>query len=555
MPTIWNIVETTRPETQGLPYSDVLLRLLALRGLQDTQSIRKFLTPSLDHLHDPFLMKGIGGAQKRILSAAARGETILIHGDYDVDGITGAAILSRTLEKLGAKFVTFLPERKRDGYGVSEEALKRAKRDGVSLFITVDCGITAFRETREARAGGMDVIIIDHHRIHEGATPEANVIINPLQEDCPYPFKDLSAGGLAFKLAQALIGKGAFEFLDLAALSCICDIAPLVGENRILTTFGLDQISSRHNTGFKNLCEVAGLKRQKLLASDLAFVLGPRINAMGRLSTPDKAFRLLTTHSPGEARELAQLLHQENQARQREDRQLLKQALQVVEREVHFNRDKVIVVSGDGWHEGVMGIVANRLVDRFGRPAIVITFDGAEGKGSGRSVKGFHLFESLSYCESTLEQFGGHELAAGFTIRKEKFQAFRIKLNEYAQKVAPEVFFRSVDIDFEVGLDTLDSKVLREIQFLEPFGSGNRRPVFLTRGLRTKGMLKPMASGKPRWLVTDGTQTFDAVWASRDQTVHFPESERYQMVYAPRLTHWDGIESVVLDVKDVKAES
>ncbi|MBI3999518.1 MAG: single-stranded-DNA-specific exonuclease RecJ [Candidatus Omnitrophica bacterium] len=557
MTTIWEISNSPSKSvhTKDIPYSNLMQKLLTLRGYQTEAEIQKLLFPSLTSLYDPFLMKGIQKAARRILSAVDRKQVILVHGDYDVDGITGAAVLSRTLQKLNAQFVTFLPNRKRDGYGVSQEALKLAKEKKVSLFITVDCGITAFEEAKEARAAGIDVIVIDHHRIHGGAMPEAFEIINPLQEDCSYPFKELSACGLAFKLAQALLGQGAYEFLDLVALSCVCDVAPLVDENRTLVVFGLERLSHRTNAGFKSLCETAGLKRRKVSSRDLAFILGPRINASGRMSSPDSALKLLTTQDAGEAKQLAEVLEQANRSRQKEDRDLLKHALQAVEREINFNRDRVIVVGGEGWHEGVIGIVAQRLVEYFARPAVVVAFDGERGKGSGRSVKGFHLFESFEHCESLLEEFGGHELAAGLSIKLENFQKFREKINEYGKNIPADAFLRSIRVDLEVSFQDLSSQFLRELSLLEPFGAGNPKPVFLTRNVFTKRPPEPLSSNGVRWWVSDGMMTFEAVWRSRNSQISFPESEPYSIVYSPKLKSWDGIEGLTLEIRDVKTEA
>lgn len=556
MTAIWELRESTaNPEASkvGLPYSQLMHRFLNLRGFRTEAEIQKLLFPSLDGFYDPLLMKGVERSAKRILSAVDRGEQILIHGDYDADGITGAALLSRMLRKLNAKFDTFLPERKRDGYGVSRQALQLAKDKKVSLFITVDCGITAFEEAREARALGIDVIIIDHHRIHGGEVPEAFEIINPLQQDCSYPFKELSACGLAFKLAQALLGQGAYEFLDLAALSCVCDLAPLVDENRILVHFGLQKLSARESqVGFQSLSAVASLRHRKITASDLGFILGPRINASGRMSSPETALRLLTTDDPEEASRLARVLDQENRARQQEERWLLKQALQEVERTIHFSRDRVIVVSGDGWHEGVIGIVAQRLVEYFSRPALVIAFDGDSGKGSGRSVHGFHLFQSLQYCEAVLEEFGGHELAAGFTIRKGNLELFRKQVNEFGHRVPPEAFTRSIRIDLEIRFEDLTPQFLRELSLLEPYGAGNPKPVLMTRLVRSKRGPERLGSDGLRWWVTDGRLTFEAHWRARGQEVLFPEGEPYDIVYSPKLKSWDGIESVILEIRDVR---
>lgn len=558
MTAIWEIRDSASLSSaplKGLPYSHLMQKFLGLRGFHTEAQIQKLLFPSLNALHDPFLMKGVAQSAKRILSAIDREETILVHGDYDVDGITGAAVLSRMLQKLNAKFVAFLPVRKRDGYGVSQEALKLAKEKGVSLFITVDCGITAFEEAKEARRAGIDVIIMDHHRIHGGRMPEAFAIINPLQEDCAYPFKELSACGLAFKLAQALLGEGAYELLDLVALSCVCDVAPLRDENRVLVHFGLQRLSARRQIGFKSLCQAASLKREKISAADLAFILGPRINASGRMSSPEASLHLLTTNDRQEADRLAQILDQENRARRQEERWLLKQALQTVEREINFNHDRVVVVSGEGWHEGVIGIVAQRLVEYFMRPAIVIALEGERGKGSGRSVRGFHLFHALEQCGEVLEEFGGHELAAGFTIKGKNLKAFRKEINEYGRRVPAEVFLRSIAIDFEVSFRDLSTQFLRELALLEPFGVGNPKPVFLTRGLWTKRSPERLSSNGLRWWVSDGALTFEAVWRSRGPQLLFPESEPYTMVYSPNLKSWEGTESLVLEVRDVKADS
>jgi single-stranded-DNA-specific exonuclease len=563
MTTIWDIAEPPESPvlTEGFPYSKILQRTLAIRGLQTEEVIQKYLFPSLSHLHDPFVMQGINVAVKRVLQAVDRKEMILVHGDYDVDGITATALLARMFEKLSARFMTFLPNRKANGYGVRKEAIQAAKEKDVSLFITVDCGISAFEEIKAARALGIDVIIIDHHRIHGGEVPDALAIINPIQENCPYSFKELSACGLAFKLAQAVLGPGAFEFLDLVALSTICDVSPLKGENRTLVTFGLETLSKRNQLGFRYLCEAAGIRRTKLLASDLAFMLGPRINACGRMSSPDTALNLLTTRKAEEAEKLASILNAENKARQQEEKALLREALAMVEREINFSREKVIVVSGEGWHEGVIGIVAQRLVEQFRRPAFVVAFNGDTGKGSGRSVKGFHLFQGLEHCHEVLVEFGGHELAAGFSMQKKHLADFKKKINEYACQTSPEVFCRSVRIDAEISLQELTPQFLQELSLMEPFGVGNPRPVFLTRHLRTKrAPIQERQAGRSdfksvRWWVTDGALSFEVSYRARNSDLILPETEEYSLVYSPKPDFRDGIGSFVLEARDIKEEN
>lgn len=562
MPTIWNVAESiSQNALEEIPYSSLTQKVLALRGLTEPEAVQNFLFPSLDFLHDPFLMKGIRESVRRILQAIDREETIMIHGDYDADGISGTAILARTLGRLNARYLTFLPNRKTDGYGVSGGAVELAKSKKVSLLITVDCGISAFEEIKSAKEAKIDVIVVDHHQVQDGKLPPAFSVINPIQENCQYPFKELSAGGLAFKLAQALLGKGAFEILDLVALSTVCDMAPLIGENRILVSKGLEALSKRTHLGLRKLCEAASFKRPKVSATDIGFILGPRINACGRMSTPDSALELLVTRDSTRAEELAKMLNEENKARQQEERDLLKLATQKVEREINFNRERVIVISGDGWHEGVIGIVAQRIVEKFMRPAIVISFDGESGKGSGRSIRGFHLFEALSSASSLLEQFGGHEMAAGLTIQKENLEKFKAAVNQYAANCSGDIFCKSIRIDCEIGLSELSPQFITELSLLEPFGLGNPRPVFLTKSLRTKrGPEKDARWNKfggdaYRWWVTDGTLTYEAIWKNRHQDQSFPETEPYALVYSPKLDSWAGITNLILEVRDVKPES
>nr|MBU9889836.1 DHH family phosphoesterase [Candidatus Omnitrophota bacterium] len=323
-------------------YTPAFSRLLAKRGLTNASEVEKFLFPGPASLHDPLFMKNMPEVKARIEKAIRSNEKILIHGDYDVDGITGVAILVRILQKLGGQYRTFLPERERHGYGVSEEAIHKAREQGVGLIVTVDCGITARDEIGIARAQGMDVIVIDHHRLPESGLPDTPLILNPLQAGCAYPFKELSAAGLVFKLGQALLGNGALEFLDLVTLSTVCDIAPLTGENRVLVREGLRVLSGKKNTGLRALADVAKLKASRLDTGHVAFILGPRLNAAGRMSSPDTALQLLLTTVPREAESLARILDVENKARQAYEKEVTREAVRKVERTVNFNRERVL---------------------------------------------------------------------------------------------------------------------------------------------------------------------------------------------------------------------
>lgn len=528
-----------------------------MRGLASDTAQREFLAADLAHLTDPLQMKGMAEAVARIRRACEHGEKILIHGDYDVDGVTAAAIMARTLTDLGASFETFLPDRADDGYGVSERAIREAASRGITVLITVDCGITAHEQLAAAKSLGVDTIVIDHHRIPSEGLPPAAVILNPLQPECAYPFKELSAGGLAFKFSQALIGPRAIANLDLAALSTVGDVAPLNGENRIVVRHGLKQLSERATPGIKALSEAASIKARQMNTAHIGFMLGPRINAAGRMSSPQIALRLLMTESPREAESLARILEEENKTRQREERQVVKEAVAEVERTVNFNRDRVIVVGRRGWHAGVIGIVASRLVDRYHRPAVVIAFgEGNKGKGSGRSIKNFNLFLALQSCQEFFEAFGGHPQAAGLSIMEEHLAAFRRRINEYAAaEYAPEIFVRSVTADLEIGLSEINARFIRELELFEPHGAGNPRPVFRTAGLHLKGKPQMLSPQTAKFWLTDGSVVFQAVWSDRAGE-GFPawlgKEIQADVAYSVKAKMRDGIEEVSLEIKEIK---
>ena len=482
-------------------------------------------------------------------------EKILIHGDYDVDGITGVAVLARTLDKLGGNYTTFLPERERDGYGVSEAAVHKAQEDGVRLIVTVDCGITAKKEIEIARSHGMDVIVIDHHRLPAEGLPDTHLILNPLQEDCGYPFKELSAAGLAFKLSQALTGEAALEHLDLVALSTISDIAPLVGENRILVKSGLAMLSERKNIGIRALAEVAKMKAVKVDTGHVGFILGPRLNAAGRMSSADTALQLLLTQVPREAESLAKILDAENKDRQRSERETTQEALRKVERTVNFNRERVLVIDGAGWHRGVIGIVASRLVEKYERPAIVVSVENGIGRGSGRSIKSFHLYNALCFCESVLEEFGGHAQAAGLTVLEKNIPHLREKINAFAfEHLPPEALKRQVTVDMELKLSELTGRFLGELELLEPHGMGNPRPVFRSEGLELKSKPRRLYGETYEVVLTDGLSNFQAQLNEKQMMacVSCAPGVRFEASYSVKTKQWNGMKTLTLIVKDLQ---
>ena len=493
-------------------------------------------------------------AVERLRLAVISQDPILVHGDYDVDGITGTAIVARLLGMLGASFTTFLPERERDGYGVSARAIREGAEAGIKILITVDCGVAATEQVKLARELGLDVIVIDHHRIPASGIPNANIILNPLQEDCPYPFKELSAAGLAFKLAQAFLGDGAFEFLDLAAISAIGDVVPLQSENRVIVKKGLEVIGAQKKAGISALLAVSKVRPPKVTVTQVAFQLSPRINAAGRMSSPDTALRLLLTDSLKEAASLASVLDSENEARKLIERRCTKEAIEWVERTANFNRDKVLVAASEEWHVGVIGIVAARLVEKFHRPSIVIGFQNGIGKGSGRSIPGFNLFHALQYSKETLRESGGHAQAAGLSIDPAQVDAFREKINIYAvENLDVKHLSPRIEADLEISLSQLDERLLSELEWLEPHGAGNPHPRFLTRGLKVISSPKKSPIGKYEALVSDSKEKgmmhfneddyFKLVGLSKDAT--------FEAIYEVRKKSWNGIESITLAAKQV----
>ncbi len=535
-------------------HSPSFLTLLEKRGLADPTARRLFLSPDLSRLYKPLTMAGMEAACLRLTQARDRSERVFIHGDYDVDGITGAAILAGTFERFGLKCKVFLPERGRDGYGVSQEAVENAARSGFALLVTVDCGVTAHRQIAAAAKLGMQAIVIDHHRIPAEGLPAAYAILNPQRADCPYPFKELSAGGLAFKLAQALLGEAAYDFLGLAAISTVCDVAPLVDENRILVKHGLLQLGTTTGCGLRALSKNSGIRTQKWNTGHLGFMIGPRINAAGRMSSPDTALRLLLTSNEREAESLAAAIEAENKLRQQEERLMVQEAIAEVEKTFHFNRDRVIVVARRGWHQGVIGIVAARLVDKYHRPAVVIAPKEGVGKGSGRSIKGFHLFNALAAAKDFLTEFGGHELAAGLVIQEEKVEAFRRAINDFAREnVSAETFVKKTGFDLEISLSSLDTAFLEELALLEPYGAGNPRPAFKTTALKVRGSPRKKTPRAFQFLVTDGRVTYEASWNSDSQRAPewLREGNALDLIYSVKSFSLSGMDMISLEVKEI----
>jgi len=478
--------------SRALGLDPVVARLLCLRGVHDPEEALRFLTPSLDQLHDPFRLADMAPAVDRILAAIERRERIAIHGDYDVDGITATVILRRALELLGADVEHFVPERIRDGYGLQRVAVERLHAGGASLVVSVDCGIRGADAARRARELGLDLIITDHHEPGP-VLPPALAVINPKRPDCAYPEKELAGVGVALKLVQALCLRTGHEgwlpsFVKMAAIGTLADVVPLLGENRVIAKLGLDMLSrGPHKVGLRALLEVAGLAGRTIDSHQVAFMLAPRVNAAGRMSTPDIAMRLLLAVDEamvGEARALAQQLDEENQRRQLEEQEILAEARRLAETDPDVGAHSVLVVAGEGWHRGVIGVVASKLVDTFHKPAIVLSVAEGLGHGSCRSIPAFDMLGALERCAHLLLRFGGHRLAAGLTLDAARLQEFRRTISAWAdQTLEPDDLRPRVRIDGPLPFSAITGKTVDEVGRLEPFGPGNPRPVFHAAGV------------------------------------------------------------------------
>ncbi|MCD6249701.1 MAG: single-stranded-DNA-specific exonuclease RecJ [candidate division Zixibacteria bacterium] len=463
-----------------------IVKILVNRGHQSAEAIQKFLNPELTDLKDPFEMAGMEDGVKRVTEALYNNEKILIYGDYDVDGVTATSLLYIVLNKLGANADFHVPNRLTAGYGLSIEGIDQAKKNGVGLMVTVDTGITAVEEIKYASSLGIDVVVTDHHE--PGMTiPEAYAIINHKQAACNYG-GELAGVGVAYKFAQALyvrLGQEAselYEHLDLVALGTSADIVPLVDENRVLTKFGIKQIARTTKPGIKSLAFVSGLMGKEIGTGQVVFILAPRINAIGRLGDARQAVRLMSTRDERLASEIARKLDSENRRRKEIDEKTLREALEQMQTTVDIENDKAIVLSAEGWHQGVIGIVASRLVERYHLPTIMIAEANGEGKGSARSIPGFHLCNALKECEHLLIRYGGHKYAAGLSIKSENIPAFRKEFKEVsARKLTVEDTTPKLYIDQEIELTDVTNAFVEALEKFSPFGPQNMRPIFLTR--------------------------------------------------------------------------
>ncbi len=547
-----------------LRVSPVTARLLCIRGLDDPLSARRFLFPSLDDLLDPNRLTDLPAAVDRILRAIANKERIAIHGDYDVDGVTSTVILRRALELLGADVTHFIPERLRDGYGLQPASIERLHALGVVLIISVDCGIRGVEAAARARALGLDLIITDHHE-PDTELPQALAVINPKRHDCSYPDKNLAGVGVALKLVQALCIKTGHTswlpaFVKVAAIGTLADVVPLTGENRVIAKLGLEMLSKGpHKVGLRSLLDVCGLIGKEIDSYHIGFVLAPRVNAAGRMSSPDIAARLLLASDEAmrdEARELAQQLDTENIRRQQEEADIVVAARKAVETDLEIGSRTVIVVAGEGWHRGVIGIVASKLVDAFHRPAIVISTDGDVAHGSCRSIPSFNMLGALESCGEVMSKFGGHKQAAGLTMASARVRELRARVNDYADGcLQPDDLRPRIWIDGALGFRSIDEQMASELTSLAPFGAGNPRPIFRTSGVEiVDGPRRLKERHLKMAFRQDGRVMRGIAWRASEREEFVAEHRTaIDLAFSLEQDTWEGERYLQLSIADFKA--
>ena len=546
-------------DTFALPKT--IARVMSIRGITSKKYSREFFYPNLDQIHDPFLMKDMEKATDRLLKAIVDKETVLIFGDFDVDGTTSAAFLTLFFRSLNVDINSYIPNREKEGYGLSKKGIDYAKYIGVDVLITCDCGITDFEEVAYARKKGLDVIITDHHKPAENL-PEAYAVVNPHRNDCNYPFKGLCGAGVAFKLALAICKKGkinpekAWSHSDVITLGIAADLVPIQDENRAIVHEGIKQIEKHTNPGIAALMETGRLLDKDITVGRLVFWIAPKINAAGRLGDASRAVKLLTTKNPVFAMDIAKELEQENNRRKDITLKITKEALYMVETECNLEEDKAIVLQNRGWHPGVIGIVASRIKETYTRPAIIIAMEEDKGRGSCRSISGFDMVAALNKCREHLIGFGGHPIAAGLTMHSDNFHTFREKFLQVANKGIPnEDLIPRIYIDAELKLEDVNHRMLKFLNALEPYGPGNMRPVFISRNLYVDGIPKLIGRDQNtiKFSVRQNKTPFESI--GFNMVEHYEkliQNSPIDIAYVIGENEWNGQKSIQLELKDIK---
>lgn len=549
--------EDVKSLSEDYGVAPVIATIMLNRGITDPES---FITPTEDGFLDPFMMLGMEKATERILKAIADNEKIAIYGDYDVDGITSTAIMVKFLRSHKADVIYYIPDRHEEGYGINTDAIDKIHAQGVTLLITVDCGITALKEIAYAKELGIETIITDHHECKD-ETPDAYCLLNPKQPDCEYPFKKLAGVGVAFKLLQALTIKMHFhmrelidEYIDLVAIGTIADVMPLVGENRIIVKKGLELLKYTVNRGIRALADVAEINLSNVQTGTIGFMLAPRINAAGRMGDPRCAVELLLAKDDMTAKKYAEILNDKNRERQETEISILEDALNIIESTPSIKNDFVIVLAHEGWHHGIIGIVASKISERFNKPCILISTDEENGKGSGRSIRSFNLFKALENSGHLMQKFGGHDLAAGLSIKPENIDKFREEINAYAKECLTEDDFMPIlYIDSELPPPYINMNSAEKLSILEPYGMGNACPLFYATDLCIS-QIRPLSEGKHiKLILSSGEYCIDAVGFNMGELLDIlNEGDKIDIAFSIDINIYRGARQLQVLLKDVK---
>ncbi|NLU49311.1 MAG: single-stranded-DNA-specific exonuclease RecJ [Syntrophomonadaceae bacterium] len=560
---IWHFrksnVDITGKLQKDLGLSPVLAQVLYQRGIRASHEARKFLWGETGDLEDPCLIPGMEQAVNRLEEARRRGQRVLIYGVYDVDGICSVILLKEFLDYLGIENDYYIPSRFTEGYGLNREAVILASAQNYELLVTVDCGVSSVEEVTLAGDMGLEVVITDHHQPPE-QLPPALAVVNPKLVPGEVSYRDLAGAGVVYKLVAALVSRLQVDYdlsgmMDLVALATVADIVPLLGENRILVKAGLKSLECTSRPGLRALLEETGLNGKQLSTWHIGFVLAPRLNAAGRMGEAAAAVQLLMTRDKEEAAGLARFLDQQNRRRQEIEAEILEQARQEVAATIDTDRDKVILVGREGWHQGVVGIVASRIAEAFQRPAILVSWENDRGRGSGRSIAGFDLYQALNRCQHLLLKFGGHRQAAGLTLEKSQFAQFKEELNRVAEEIlAGEEMRPQIDVDAEVSIEAIDVALLKELELLEPYGEGNPVPNLV---LRRAQVVNPGVVGKNAehlkfWIEGEGKRLESIAFGMGEFIQLSYSTSLFDVVFQPVLDTYNGESKLVLKVKDIK---
>ncbi len=563
----WNLKSKPQKEKvqalqNALQVDEIVATLLVQRGIETFEQAKQFFRPTLEDLHDPYLMKDMDKAVNRIESAIANNERVLVFGDYDVDGTTAVSLVSSYLKTITPNIATYIPDRYNEGYGVSYKGIDFADDNGFSLIIALDCGIKSIDHVNYAKEKGIDFIICDHHRPGE-FLPDAVAILDPKREDCFYPYDELCGCGVGFKLIQAL-GKNRNQttqdlipYLDLVATAIAADIVPMTGENRVLAKFGLEVINSNPRAGVKAL--IQNVKKKELTITDVVFIVAPRINAAGRIHHGDYAVRLLTEFNFEQAEEVAKEIEQFNSDRKDLDKQITKEALLQIQENNEENSFSTLVYN-ENWHKGVIGIVASRLVENYYRPTIVFTKSGDKLAASARSVKDFDIYNALEACSEHLEQFGGHMYAAGMTLLEENYQKFKQAFEEVVQKTLhPDLQTPEIEYDAEIQLTDINPKLVRILKQFEPFGPQNMTPLFLVKDLTDSGYAKTLGSlGEhlKAFLKQNNSESVGAIGFGLGNKLDLVKNfSKFDAIVSIEENEWRDVVTLQLQLRDIKSSN